>query len=104
MGKLIFEFPHIPVKKVGEWGNVYNSPITPQNPNTPKKQNEPMNEPILTGRIEGRFLKAYCPRCKRDHIHGAPNDDSKLVHRIAHCSRPVPYAGYVIEIDNPTNP
>jgi hypothetical protein len=44
MGKCLFNIPPPPGEKVGEWGDIYISPITPHHEFTRAKTNETMSD------------------------------------------------------------
>jgi len=47
--------------------------------------------PVLYARLDRsrKTVRAYCPHCQRDHVHGAAGvTDGRNPHRLAHCGDP----------------
>lgn len=47
--------------------------------------------PVLIGSVSrcGKFIRVWCPYCRKHHVHGAGQDEheGRMTHRIAHCFR-----------------
>lgn len=59
--------------------------------------------PVLTGNIDGNFVKVFCKYCKKKHRHGLTPDllAGENSHRSSHCNNfdsPYQTTGYYIKL------
>jgi transposase-like protein len=52
---------------------------------------------VIAKKINNKQVKIKCPYCKKEHIHGNPDD--KGGHRLSHCDDARDNPGYILKME-----